>query len=143
MRGRPSVPRGWPEPRFYDRPPMAEDVLHDDLDSIWQGVTQDLRAGFPASTYDLWLEPLRPLSAQGSTLRVSAPRSIRAWVERRYAASLAAALRDQRCGLEHVLVVEEGAESGAAGSTGTMEAVSSLDLDPTHTFERFVIGSGN
>jgi len=137
------MPHGGPESRFYDRPPMAEDVLHDDLDSIWKGVTQHLRASLPASTYDLWLEPLRPLSAQGSTLRVSAPRSIRAWVERRYAGSLAVSLREQRCGLEHVLVVEEGAESGAAGSTGAMEGVSSLDLDPTHTFERFVIGSGN
>jgi chromosomal replication initiator protein len=122
---------------------VAEDVLHDDLDSIWKGVTQALRAGVPASTYDLWLEPLRPLSAQGATLRVSAPRSIRAWVERRYAGSLEAALREQRCGTEQVLVVAEGAESGAAGSTGAVEAISSLDLDPTHTFERFVIGPGN
>ena len=122
---------------------MAEDALHDDLDSIWRRVTEDLRAGLPASTYDLWLEPLHPLAADGSTLRVGAPRSIRAWVERRYTGLLDGALRDQRCGLEHVLVVEEGAKSDAAGSTGGMEAVTSLDLDSRHTFERFVIGSGN
>jgi chromosomal replication initiator protein len=122
---------------------MPEDTLHDDLDSIWRRVTEDLRAGLPASTFDLWLAPLRPLSAQGSTLRVAAPRAIRAWVERRYSASLEAALRDRRCGLEHVLVVEEGAESDVPGSTGGMSAVESLELDPGHTFERFVIGSGN
>jgi chromosomal replication initiator protein len=122
---------------------MPQGALHDDLDSIWGGVTADLRAGLPASTFDLWLAPLRPHSVQGSTLHVTAPRSIRPWVERRYSASLEAALRRQDCGLEHVLVVEEGAQSAGAGSTETMGAVESLDLHPRHTFERFVIGSGN
>ena len=122
---------------------MPEDALHDDLDSVWTRVRDDLRASLPASTFDLWLAPLRPLAAQGSTLRVAAPRSIRAWVERRYSGSLETALRHQNCGLEHVLVVDEGAESETAGSTGGMGAVESLELDPRHTFERFVIGPGN
>src|SRR5215208_5857935 len=143
MRARLRRPRGGLQVRFYDRPPMGEDALHDDLDSIWRRVTEDLRAGLPASTYDLWLEPLHPLSAEGATLRIAAPRSIQAWVERRYTGLLEVALRDQRCGLEHVLVIEEGAESEPAGSTGGMEGVTSLDLDSRHTFERFVIGSGN
>ena len=122
---------------------MPEDALHDDLDSVWTRVRDDLRASLPASTFDLWLAPLRPLAAQGSTLRVAAPRSIRAWVERRYSGSLETALRHQNCGLERVLVVDEGAESETAGSTGGMGAVESLELDPRHTFERFVIGPGN
>jgi chromosomal replication initiator protein len=143
MRARLRRVSGGLQERFYDRQPMPEDALHDDLDSIWGRVTEDLRASLPASTFDLWLRPLRPLSAEGSTLRVTAPRTIRAWVERRYSASLEASLRAQDTGLEHVVVVEEGAESGGTGSTGGMEAVESLDLDPRHTFERFVIGSGN
>src|SRR3954468_126697 len=122
---------------------MPEDALHDDLDSIWRGVTKELRAGLPASTFDLWLAPLRPISAQGSTLRVEAPRSIRPWVERRYRGSLETALRALDTDLERVVVVDEGAESRGAGSTGGMGAVKSLDLTPTHTFERFVIGPGN
>src|SRR3954453_5998920 len=122
---------------------MPEDALHDDLDSIWRGVTKELRAGLPASTFDLWLAPLRPISAQGSTLRVEAPRSIRPWVERRYRGSLETALRALDTDLERVVVVDEGAVSRGAGSTGGMGAVKSLDLAPTHTFERFVIGSGN
>jgi chromosomal replication initiator protein len=48
-----------------------------------------------------------------------------------------------RAGLETVVLVEEGARSRPPGSTGTMDAVQSLDLDPRHTFERFVIGHGN
>ena len=122
---------------------MPEDTLHDDLDSIWGSVTENLRASLPASTYDLWLAPLRPVSAEGTAIRVAAPRSIRAWVDRRYRGAMETALRVQDCGLEHILIVEEGAESVTPGSTQGMEAVESLDLDPRHTFERFVIGSGN
>jgi chromosomal replication initiator protein len=122
---------------------MPEDASCDDLDSVWRGVTEDLRASLPASTFDLWLTPLRPLAADGATLRVAAPRSIRAWVERRYSGAIETALRRRGCGLERVLVVDEGAESAPAGSTGRMGSVASLDLDPRHTFERFVLGEGN
>ena len=122
---------------------MPADALHDDLESIWGRVTEDLRASVPASTYDLWLAPLRPLAAHGTALRVSAPRSIRAWIDRRYRGTLESALRAQDCGLERVVVVEEGAESSAAGSAAAVEDVESPHLDPRHTFERFVIGSGN
>jgi chromosomal replication initiator protein len=129
--------------RFYDRPPMPEDALHDDLDSIWRRVTEDLRTALPGSTFELWLAPLRPICADGSTLRVSAPVSVKAWVERRYAALLEGALRAHSSGLQHIVLVEEGAESSPAGSGIEMEAVQSLDLDRRHTFERFVIGPGN
>jgi len=122
---------------------MPEDALQDDLDAIWRAVTDELRASLPASTYDLWLDPLRPVAAHGDTLRIEAPRSIRPWVERRYRGALETAARAQECGLERVVVLDEGAESIDSGSTGGMERVQSLDLDPRHTFERFVIGSGN
>ena len=130
--------------RFYDRPPMPGDARNSDLDSIWRRATEDLRAGLPPSTFELWLAPLRPVGAEGATLRVSAPRSIKAWVERRYATLLEEALRSQGSGIERILVVDEGAQSEAAGSLGDMEGgPRSLDLDPRHTFERFVIGPGN
>jgi chromosomal replication initiator protein len=122
---------------------VAEDALQDDLDSIWKRVTQELRAGVPPSTFDLWLAPLRPVCASGSTLRISASRSTKAWVERRYATLLEQALSALACGLDRVVIVEEGAETVPAGSGKDMEAVQSLDLDPRHTFERFVIGPGN
>lgn len=122
---------------------MPEDALQDDLEAIWRAVTGELRASLPASTYELWLDPLRPVGAHGSTLRVEAPRSIRPWVERRYRGAIETAVSALGCGLERVVVLEEGAESADSGSTGGMERVQSLDLDPRHTFERFVIGSGN
>ena len=42
------------------------------------------RASLPASTFQLWIEPLRPVSAQAGTLYLAAPATTRAWVERRY-----------------------------------------------------------
>ena len=122
---------------------MAEEALQDDLESIWRRVTEELRGGVPPSTFDLWLAPLRPVSASGATLRVSAPRATKPWVERRYAILVEQALRAQACGLDRVVIVEEGAKTAPAGSAKDMEAVRSLDLDPRHTFERFVIGPGN
>jgi chromosomal replication initiator protein len=122
---------------------VPEEALRSDLDTIWSRVTQDVRAALPSSTVDMWLAPLRPVCADGSTLRISAPRSLKPWVERRYAGLLARALRGQADGLDRVLIVDEGAEKRAAGSSDDVGAIQSLDLDPRHTFERFVIGPGN
>ena len=44
----------------------------------------ELEASFPASTFDLWFDPIRAVSHQGATLFLSAAPSVRAWVERRY-----------------------------------------------------------
>ena len=51
-----------------------------------------LRASVPASTFQLWLEPLKPVGAQGATLYLSAPDGIRAWTERRYSGLIREAL---------------------------------------------------
>ncbi|TMK74020.1 MAG: hypothetical protein E6G49_04715, partial [Actinobacteria bacterium] len=111
MRAPIARPPGPLEMRFYDRPPMPGDARNSDLDSIWRRATEDLRAGLPPSTFELWLAPLRPVGAERATLRVSAPRSIKAWVERRYATLLEEALRSQGSGIERILVVDEGAQS--------------------------------
>jgi chromosomal replication initiator protein len=110
------------------------------LNDLWQGVRQELERSLPASTFDLWLEPLRPVAAHGSSLVLSVPDSSRAWVERRYAGLIATALRSQQAGLSDVSFVETTAgpalESEPTGPT-------SLPLDPSHTFDRFVIGPSN
>jgi chromosomal replication initiator protein len=122
---------------------VPDDALRSDLDSVWKRVTSDVRTALPSATIDMWLAPLRPVSADGSTLRICAPRSLKPWVERRYTGLLERALRSQGHGLDRIVVVEEGAEGQAAGSFDDVGAVQSLDLDPRHTFERFVIGPGN
>jgi chromosomal replication initiator protein len=123
---------------------VAPEALPDDLDSIWERVREQLRAHLPASTFQLWIEPLRPVSAQGNTLHLTAPDTTRTWVERRYSASLQAALRASAPGLERVVLLAEGcAPSQGALAERWSGSVESLPLDPAHTFERFVIGAGN
>ena len=91
------------------------------------------------STFRLWLEPVRAVSAQGSTLFLTAPPAIRTWVERRYGGELEAALRRQESGLSEIDFVDgEGAAEGPSASTPR-----SLPLDAGHTFDRFVIGPGS
>ncbi len=114
----------------------------DDLKILWQGVRDELAASLPSATRELWLDPMRVVSARGSTLLVAAPRSVRAWVERRYTSTLVDALRRQGGGLTSVEFVDADAprdeSSGPPASTPR-----SLPLNPAQTFERFVIGPGN
>jgi chromosomal replication initiator protein len=122
---------------------VPENVLHDDLAAIWEHATRELRSILPPSTFELWLGAVRPVGAQGPILYLSAPAATRSWVERRYTSLVEEALRRQACGLERVSWVPEERRPdhpGVAPESGTVEP---LPLDPNHTFERFVIGSGN
>ena len=78
--------------RRYGRPRVQGDSDQQQLDSLWQDVQRRLRASVPDSTFNLWLRPLKVLGASGSTLHLSAPDSIRSWVERRYATLIGEAL---------------------------------------------------
>jgi chromosomal replication initiator protein len=120
---------------------VPPDAARDELDAIWERALEAVREGLPPTTFDLWIAALRPVSAQGGTLYVSAPATTRAWVERRYSAILEAAIRTSGGRLERVVLVAEGVR--AVGTEAPAEGVQSLPLDPQHTFERFVIGGGN
>ncbi len=85
---------------------------------------------------------LRPLAAsrcrfvgaRGSTLYLTAPDGIRAWVERRYSTLIAEAL------------VADRARRWSRSASPPLEARAAdkrRDLNPSYTFERFVIGDGN
>jgi chromosomal replication initiator protein len=110
----------------------------DELNVLWARVRRELEAALPSSTFRLWLDPLRVVAAQGSTLFIAAPQPVRAWVERRYSSLLLAAVRDQAPSLTEIAFVE--AEAPAIASEPVPE---SLPTNPSHTFDRFVIGPGN
>ena len=113
----------------------------DELTDLWQRVRDDLGAAIPASTFQLWIEPLRAVTARGSILYLSAPATVRSWVERRYAARIAASLRRHSEALDDVAFVPDSPEPEAAPEKRSGSR--SLPLESAHTFERFVIGPGN
>jgi chromosomal replication initiator protein len=110
----------------------------DELNVLWARVREQLEAALPSSTFRLWLDPLRVVAAHGSTLFVAAPQPVRAWVERRYSGQLLTAVREQAPAVTEIAFVES--EAPAVASEPVPE---SLPTNPSHTFDRFVIGPGN
>ncbi len=119
---------------------MPEQPPADELADLWQRVREELERSLPPSTFRLWLEPLRAVSVQGSTLFVSAPASVRTWVERRYASAIAAALSRQA---PELTTVDFVGVAGPGGACAPAAGPQSLPVAPGHTFDRFVIGPGN
>jgi chromosomal replication initiator protein len=111
---------------------VQEDADRHQLDSLWQDVQRRLRASVPASTFNLWLRPLRVLGARGATLHLSAPESIRSWVERRYSGLIGEALEAAGAAVSEISFAPLNSDVAADD-----------DLHPAYTFERFVIGDGN
>jgi chromosomal replication initiator protein len=122
-------------------PPAPPESADDDLDAVWGRVMKGLAAALPASTLSLWLEPLRPVSARGETVYLSAPPTVKRWVERRYLSQVEAELRRQADGLTRAIVIE-GPEHEQTADVGSPQPIPE-PLDPTNTFEQFVIGPGN
>jgi chromosomal replication initiator protein len=112
----------------------------DELTTIWEAAKEELRATVPATTFELWLEPIDPVALRGTTLFLTAPAAVRRWVERRYAERIMAAVRSQAPAIAGVGFVEGGPAERTVPAAG--EPVST-PIDPAHTFERFVIGPGN
>jgi chromosomal replication initiator protein len=126
-------------PQIPDQPtPAPSEEAQRPLGTTWEAVNERLRASVPESTFRLWLEPLRAVSARGDTVYIRAPEGIRAWVQRRYAGLIAEALDALETGYREISF--EAPEDEAAS-----EAVQerTLTLNPNYTFERFVIGEGN
>ncbi len=114
---------------------MDGDSPRNELEALWRAVQERLKSSVPESTYRLWLEPLEAAGAEGETLFLTAPEGIRAWTERRYSSLIAEALAEVDTGLEEV---------SFAAPRGSGERVGQEpELNPSYTFERFVIGPGN
>jgi len=116
---------------------VQDDAARQDLDSLWKDVQARLRASVPASTFQLWLEPLKVAGSRSETLLLSAPEGIRAWTERRYSSLIREALKGTDSQLRDVSLVAEGAVDEST------EPNSSPGLNVNYTFDRFVIGEGN
>lgn len=119
---------------------MSPEPPDEQLTELWQRVRAELERSLPPSTFALWLDPLEPVGVHGTSLMLSVPASIRAWVERRYAGAIATALRLEGVGLSDIGFIDAG--SGAQ-ERAAQPGPTSLPLDQAHSFDRFVIGPAN
>jgi chromosomal replication initiator protein len=124
--------------RRYGRSPVPEDSPEQNLDTLWEDIQRQLQAAVPESTFKIWLEPLRPVGAQGKTLYLAAPEGIQTWVERRYISLLREALGEVVTPLSEIAFA-----SPEANETRKTAGAVVVELNPNYTFERFVIGEGN
>jgi len=113
---------------------VPDDSLPTDLQALWRASQDRLRASVPESTFNLWLAPLEAVGADGETLYLKAPEGIRAWAERRYSSLIGAALAEVGANLQRV---------SFAAPREAVESAPGPELNPSYTFERFVIGPGN
>lgn len=115
--------------------------MQDDLARIWSGARSDLRASVVEPNFEVYLDPLQALALDGGCLYISAPDRVRAWVERRYAPLILAALRRHAPSVRRVALVEPGRATGSPSPAGP--PAPTLKLNPKYTFDQFVIGPGN
>jgi len=113
---------------------VPDDSHTADLESLWRATQERLAESVPESTYRLWLEPLEAVGADSETIYLKAPEGIRAWAERRYTALIAAALAELGTDLQRV---------SFAAPREVAEAAPGPELNPSYTFDRFIIGPGN
>jgi chromosomal replication initiator protein len=114
---------------------VPDDPSPTDFQTLWRTTQERLEGSVPESTFRLWLEPLKAVGADRETLYLEAPEGIRAWAERRYSGLISQALAAAGTELTQVSFAapRDGAEATSPGP----------DLNPSYTFDRFVIGPGN
>jgi chromosomal replication initiator protein len=123
-----------------------------ELDNIWNRIRSDLRGAVSDSTFQVWIDPLKPALLEDGVLVVEAPDSIRRWVESRFGDVLQRTAESVRGTATRVELTAPGkvrplghtdprgeAESGLSAG----ESNPTLSLNPKLCFDQFVIGQGN
>ncbi|HEU4975109.1 MAG TPA: chromosomal replication initiator protein DnaA [Baekduia sp.] len=132
---------------------MTPDPAH-----IWTRLRAEIRQRVQdATTYDIWLEPLRWGGLDGDRIILLAPAEVRAWVEERFAAILLAASRAATQDPSVRVEVRPDTDADAGSPTRSRRAGAAPEpapavslfadepsrLNPKFTFEQFVIGDAN
>ncbi|MFM8519675.1 MAG: chromosomal replication initiator protein DnaA [Solirubrobacterales bacterium] len=111
---------------------------HDlDLARLWVEVRESLAASLPESTFRMWIAPIRPVAERDAILFFRGPESVREWVSRRYQGLIREAFGSRGFEVSGISF-DEASTEGARSRSGRI-----VQPNPTHTFDRFVIGRGN
>jgi chromosomal replication initiator protein len=107
----------------------------------WRAIRTRLRQQVGDSTYDIWLAPIELKAWDGELLLLEAPAETRAWVSDRFGRVL------ERC-VRHILgdkthVVLDGGGALPLSASTPVGIRQSGPFNPRHSFEQFIIGSGN
>lgn len=128
-------------------------------ETIWSRTSGLLRNEVSESTFQVWLEPLRPAMLDRGVLILEASDSIRTWVESRFTDRIAKAATKAAGGPVSIELVAPGRlpgiKQGRSGDSSAQQrdAEDRLaqtehrpgvgSLNPKFGFEQFVIGEGN
>ena len=108
-----------------------------DLARLWVEVRESLAASLPESTFRMWIAPIRPVAERDSILFFRGPDGVREWVSRRYQGLIREAFGSRGFEVAGISFDEASAEGGRSRPDRIIQP------NPTHTFDRFVIGRGN
>jgi chromosomal replication initiator protein len=122
-----------------------------ELDHAWNRIAAELRRAVTDSTYDIWLEPLRPVDLSGERLVLAAPDELRSWITDRYGPLLRRVARHVLAPTVDVELVAPGVrpETRRPAATPRLDASAQRcegvdqPFNPKLTFEQFVIGDSN
>ena len=128
-----------------------ERIALSEVENIWNHIRSELRETLSDSTFQMWIEPLRPYSIDGEVLTLSAPESIGSWIETRFTAVISQAAKAVRGTNTLVKVSTESLKQNSSkqfvGQSKNLDkqgfSSPSLDLNPKLSFDQFVIGEGN
>ena len=121
---------------------MPSATANPEIVALWERVRGRLEASVPPATYSMWLAPLRAVGCHGSTLLLDGPPRVREWVGRRYSAPIEEILCGEHAELTSIAFLDPGEAREGRGAPAA-RSPRSIPVDPSHTFERFVIGDAN
>jgi chromosomal replication initiator protein len=119
--------------------------LPEDLETIWDAASKELRSAVSDDVFHFWLEPLRPASIRDGTLYLKGPKHVRRWARERYGSLLAGAAA-RACGATVAveLVPDDWRDPEPLPRTAREGAAQWEELlNPKYTFDQFVIGDEN
>ncbi len=125
-----------------------------DKEALWSELSEKFRANTPKLSFETWIEPVKPVSFDGSTLTLSLPSELhRDYWEKQLAPNLIEyAFVLTKGNIEPKFVLDSDVKASTDDKSDIPEAKKKPEsyafskeghLNPHYTFDTFIIGKGN